>query len=206
MVLTARLMSWRIVLASLLAVPATAAGQGHEGTPRPLAHAAARMARDLAVRGVFVDERWSRAMVLPAPGVELRVEREQSVARGLFVEADAESVTLDVSGARHRVARAEVRRVAMATGTRQKRHETIGVVAGAIVGAFIMGRRCGWETSGACSEEAMLHFGGPMLAGGMIGHVLPAGVAWREIYVRPRTSPDADHPGLFDEQYRVGGI
>jgi hypothetical protein len=34
----------------------------------------------------------------------------------------------------------------------------------------------------------MLYFGGPMFAGGIIGHVLPEGVAWRDIY-RSRRAP-----------------
>jgi hypothetical protein len=182
-----RMTSSAIALVSVLTVPTAANGQGRFAVPGPLARAAARMTDALAVGQPLVDQRWINAMTLPAPGVDLRIELDRATLRGAFVSAEADSLTLQVEGMHRRVTRHEVRRVAMAAGTRQRRHETIGLLAGGVLGAVIMNRRCrGQSLSSACWEEAMLYLGGPMFAGGIIGHVLPAGVAWRDIYIRRR--------------------
>jgi hypothetical protein len=55
---------------------------------------------------------------------------------------------------------------------------------GAVVGALVWNRHCG-QTQDNCQEDTMLYFAGPMLAGGLVGHLLPAKPVWRDIYVRP---------------------
>jgi hypothetical protein len=175
---------WLLVpMLASLAFPLRAHGQARPG-PGPIADSAARLIHETA-RQVVGDPDWSRAMALLAPGAQVRADRTDGVVRGTFVVADELSITIQLNGSQRRLMRDEVRRLAVASGTRQKRHANIGALAGAIVGAILIERHCdGQSTSSVCWEETMLYVGGPMMAGAAIGHWLPKGVAWQQIYVR----------------------
>jgi hypothetical protein len=130
------------------------------------------------------DAAWSRATQLLSAGDAIRAALDGGPSvRGAFRATDDQSITLEVAGRDQQLNRARVRRLSVARGTRQRRHENIGMAIGAVFGALIWGRQCGRPRDN-CLEESMLYFGGPMLTGGIIGHLLPARTAWREIYVR----------------------
>jgi hypothetical protein len=151
-----------------------------------IARAVARVSTEFVSQQPAFDTSWSDAMTPLTVGADVRATLEQGPPiRGIFVAADAESLTLWVHDTERRLMRGEIRRVELSKGTRRRRHERIGMIIGGVLGAAIMGRRCKGESlSSVCHEEAMLYFGGPMLAGGAIGHALPKGVSWRAIYVR----------------------
>jgi hypothetical protein len=154
--------------------------------PGPIARAITRVSAEFVAQQPAIDTAWLDAVATLPVGADMRATIEEGPAvRGTFVAVDAESLTLWVDRTERRLRRHEIRRLAMSKGTRQRRHESIGLIAGAVLGALLMERRCkGQSTSSACYEEAMLYFGGPMIAGGGIGHFLPKSVAWRDIYVR----------------------
>jgi hypothetical protein len=170
----------------LVVGPPAARAQHELATPRTIARAVARVSTEFASQQPAIDTAWLDAVATLPVGADMRATIEEGPAvRGTFVAVDAESLTLWVDCTERRLLRHEIRRLAMSKGTRQRRHESIGLIAGAVLGALLMERRCkGQSTSSACYEEAMLYFGGPMIAGGGIGHFLPKSVAWRDIYVR----------------------
>src|SRR5262245_54170888 len=174
-----------IAMSSALLVSEPAGAEQHIEKSAPIARGAVRIAAEFAFRQPAVDEAWSRAIAQLIAGTEVRADLDQGALRGIFVDADDQSMTLETNGSPGRVVREQIRRVAMAAGTHQKRHESVGLGVGAILGTAIMARRCqGQSISSACWEEAMAYLGGPMFVGGFIGHKSPKGVAWREIYVR----------------------
>jgi hypothetical protein len=126
-------------------------------------------------------------MALLPPGADVRAElQEGGSTRGIFVAADEQSITLRVDAADRVLPREQVRRVSMAAGTHYKRHVNLGALAGVALGAVFLERRCAGEPiSSACYEEAMLYVGLPAMAGAGVGHLLPKGVTWRQVYVRP---------------------
>ena len=158
-------------------------------TPGPIAAAAARHAGELVAppasrnQSDALTAAWSAAIRSLSSEVAVRVTLTNgSSVRGSFRDADDQGLTVVVDGAVRRVTRADVVRLSVSQGTRRKRRESIGMAVGAGIGAWIWLRQCG--PRGSCHEEAMLYFGGPMMAGGLVGHVLPAGTAWRDLYRR----------------------
>ena len=131
------------------------------------------------------DAAWSKAAQQLKAGEDVRATLDGGVSmRGWFREVSEQTITLEIAGRDEQLARARIRKLSIATGTRQRRHEYIGMAIGAVVGTVLWQRHCG-NRANACQEEAMLYFGGPMLGGGALGHLLPPGTAWREIYARP---------------------
>jgi hypothetical protein len=176
-----------MAMTCVLALAARADAQRGSPSSGPIAHAAARFAAEAAAQQPAPDTAWLSGMALLSTGDDVRgTLGDGTHIRGTFVAADADSMTLEVNGSTRRVTREEVRRVAVAKGTRYRRHVNIGMAVGGVIGAILLQRHCrGESASSPCYEETMLYFGGPMLAGGAIGHLLPRGVAWRETYVRP---------------------
>jgi hypothetical protein len=128
---------------------------------------------------------WSEATALLSGGDDVRALLDnESVVRGRFRKADDDHLTLAVGGTGRQLSRAQIVRLSVTRGTRQRRHEMIGMAAGAVLGAWIWNRQCG-RPGANCQEDTMLYFGGPMFAGGAIGHVLPRRPIWRDIYIRP---------------------
>lgn len=127
---------------------------------------------------------WSEATRALLPGAEVRLilANGRSV-HGVFRAADDRRLGVAVDGADQRVNRADVVRLSVRQGTLRKRRESIGMAIGGAIGASIWLRRCG-RTRDSCHEEAMLYFGGPIMAGGLVGHTLPEGTAWRDVYRR----------------------
>jgi hypothetical protein len=156
------------------------------GTSGPIARAVARVSIGFAEQQPAVDTAWLDTMALLPVGADIRVTLETSRSlRGTFVAADAESVTLWVHDTDRQLMRHDIRRVEMSKGTRQDRHRAIGAVLGAVLGGWAISKRCGGKSlSDTCWEEMMLYVGGPMMLGGVLGHKVPKGVVWREIYVR----------------------
>jgi hypothetical protein len=173
-----------------LAEPATA--QEPAG-PGPIVRGAAQQAARFASRSEHgagdtqlppAERAWSQAMQMLSPGSNVRVTLDEGVAlRGTFRMADDQSMTLGVAGSDRQLMRTQVRRVAVANGTRRRRHENIGMLVGAVAAGLVMTSRCRGR-GGACEEESMLYYFSLMTAGAGVGHVLPPGTAWREIYRR----------------------
>ena len=187
------MLAWSAAVATLVFASAAYAQPNVNG-PGPIAVAVGRHAGELVATartgatGGQPDAPtavWSEAIrsLLPGMAVRLTLTNGSSV-RGLFRDADDQGLTLTVDGVQRRLNRTDVVRLTVSQGTRRKRRETIGLAVGAAIGAWIGLRQCGSQRDN-CHEEAMLYFGGPMMAGGLAGHVLPAGTAWRELYRRP---------------------
>jgi hypothetical protein len=161
---------------------------GMSGTTRFVWCCAAAIALDLSATSLRAqtpgDAAWAKATQQLSPGDEVRVTLDGGVStRGRFRSASDRSIILDVAGRNEDVARERIRKLSIAAGTRQRRHEFIGMALGAAIGTWLWQRNCG-DSQANCQEEAMLYFGAPMLGGGMLGHVLPPGTAWRDIYTR----------------------
>jgi hypothetical protein len=173
-----------LVMSLLITLPPAADGQ-HRSASGPIARAAAKVIEEAVARQAGVDAEWSRATALLARGGDVRAHLEDDVVRGSFILADDASITLQVNGTGRRLMREQVRRLAMATASRPKRHERIGAIVGGITGTVLIARHCkGQSMSSPCWEEMMLYVGGPMIAGAAIGHWVAKRVSWRQIYVR----------------------
>ena len=179
---------------SSLVLATAAYAQPRTDAGGPIALAAARHGAELAAsspftlnhsrrqRGVATD--WSQARRALFADDDVRVALDDGTSvRGRFVASDDQGITLAIGGIDQQLSRARIARLSVTYKTRRRRHESIGMAVGAVLGAWIWNRQCGRPVDN-CQEDSMLYFAGPMLAGGLIGHALPAEPIWRDLYVR----------------------
>ena len=107
-----------------------------------------------------------------------------SSVRGTFRGADDDFITVS-AGIDRRLPRVRVRRVAVAIGTNHRRHVNVGMAVGAVAAGLVMLRHCRGQAD-ACYEESMLFYMPLMGAGAAVGHYMPRGTAWREVYVQTK--------------------
>jgi hypothetical protein len=181
---------WSVVLLTVGMRPVIADAQSLPGEGPILRAATALTAQHLRLTGISTTQRpaddreWSHARQLLTPGLDVRVRLdEESSVRGTFRVADDESITITVHGIDRRVARSQLRAVAMAIGTQQRKHMNIGMAIGAVAAGLAILRHCDGQDN-LCYENAMLFYMPLMGAGAAAGHFWPRGTAWREVYVR----------------------
>jgi small nuclear ribonucleoprotein (snRNP)-like protein len=110
------------------------------------------------------------------------IQTNDAELRGVLRSSDDHAIRLLVTGREEAVPRAKVDRVLMERGNTRKRHAWIGALLGGLGSVIGVGVACNGDNG--CMEGMPVFFWPALGIGALVGHSLPAGPTWQEIYAR----------------------